>query len=357
MMIVRAAIILLMATGAHAQAVPSASAAPASAPPQSSTTQPALAPGGVEVFNGPIGKRMEAAAYPLGERKEGRDGWVNLNFMIDPRGKPYEIVVTDSTGNKRFEEAAIQAAQGWEFEPATLAGVPIDSSYTVHVKFLLTGAAAASPQFASAYKDFHRALKTLDKSKVDAALAQLKVKNLYEDAYYNLARYERALHWGTEAQQLEAVQQALAGERDADYLPQKLFVAGLETLLNLQIKRNDFGGALITWDNLKEQADAPAIARWEHAVARLNELRHDRTPYTVAGDFGAYSSWYLRLFRKSFHISVTNGSVAEIKLRCDKRYVFFKYDPETHYTIADKYGDCSMELIGDPGTRFQLVQS
>jgi TonB family protein len=334
--VARATVLLLLTTLAHAQTPPTES---------------------IEVFNGPKTKVMEPPAYPFSERAMGRDGWVNLNFMIDPRGKPYEIMVTDSTGNKVLEKAAIKAAEDWEFEPATLAGVPIDASYTAKVQFILSGEAGANNEFVSAFKAFQRAAKAADKEKADAALAKMKVKNLYEDAYYNLALYEHARRWGTEAQQLAAIQRAIAEERNANYLPKAAFAVGLETLLNLQIRRRDFAGALDTWNKLQPQADAATLARWEAPIAKIKALRNDTTPYAIAGDFGDSTSWYFRLFRRTFHVAVTSGRVAEIKLRCDKRYVFFKHDPEMQYTVADKYGRCNMELIGDPGTKFDLVQS
>lgn len=259
MIIARAAALLLLTTLAQAQTPPTVSPEP----------EPVPATRSIEVFNGPRQKLLEPPPYPQGERAMGRDGWVNLNFMIDPHGKPYEIMVIDSTGNKGLEKAAIKAAEDWEFEPATLAGAPIDSSYTVKVQFVLSGEAGANNDFVSAYKAFQRAAKASD----------------------------------------------------------------------------------------KEKADAPTLARWETPIAKIKALRDDKSPYAVAGDFGDSTSWYLHLFRRTFQIAVESGRVAEIKLRCDTSFVFFKHDPEIQYTVADKYGRCSMELIGDPGTKFNLVQS
>jgi len=40
---------------------------------------------------------------------DGREGWVVLNMMIDPQGKPYEAMVVDSSGNPAFEKAALRS--------------------------------------------------------------------------------------------------------------------------------------------------------------------------------------------------------------------------------------------------------
>ncbi|MBB6093859.1 TonB family protein [Povalibacter uvarum] len=330
------------------------------------TTPPALAPEPsakadasvpVEVFKAPLRKRVDAPAYPLGERKQGRDGWVNLNFMIDPQGKPYEIMVTDSTGNKALEQAAVEAARDWEFEPATLDGVPIDAGQNMKVNFVLTGESGANSAFVSAYKKFVAATKANDRAKADAALARMRVQNLYEDAFFNLAQFEYARQWGTKPQQLAAIKRAIAEERNADYLPKSAFLAGLEILLGLQIDTNDFAGAMNTYDKLRNLAEPQTLAKYENLIGQITNLRSESSPYAVTGDFGDSTSWYFLLFRKRFQINLASGRIAEIKLRCDKRYVFFKYDPEVMYTIADKYGSCSMELVGEPGTQFKLIQS
>jgi hypothetical protein len=53
---------------------------------------------------------------------------------------------------------------------------------------------------------------------------------------------------------------------------------------------------------------------------------------------------------------VTSGAVSEIKLRCEKQYLFFKYQPGVQYSIGSKKDQCSIEVVGDPGTKFDLVQ-
>jgi hypothetical protein len=49
--------------------------------------------------------------------------------------------------------------------------------------------------------------------------------------------------------------------------------------------------------------------------------------------------------------------VSEIKLRCEKQYVFFRYQPAVEYSVANRAGRCSMEVVGEPGTAFELIQS
>src|SRR5262245_28206125 len=105
----------------------------------------------VEVFTGPKMIRTPIPTYPETEVRDGNEGWVRVNMMIDPQGKPYEINVIDSTGNRTFERLALKSVEHWTFEPAKRAGVAIDGSFDVKVLFYLhEQAKGASSHFVSA---------------------------------------------------------------------------------------------------------------------------------------------------------------------------------------------------------------
>jgi len=57
-----------------------------------------------------------------------------------------------------------------------------------------------------------------------------------------------------------------------------------------------------------------------------------------------------------FSIVVASGAVKEIKLRCQKQYLFFRYQPGLEYSIGSKSDHCGIEVVGDPGTTFRLIQ-
>lgn len=314
-------------------------------------------PVALEVFQAPQKKKLGPPTYPSMERMNYRDGWVNLNFMIDREGKPYEIMVTDSTGNKALEQAAIDGAAKWSFEPATLNGEPVDAGYTVKVSFVLQETNGANREFVKHYKEFMALAQAGDRAGAEVSLQKLRVQNLYEDAYFGLAQYQFARQWGTKAGQLAGVKRAVALESTSRFLPKQTFIGALELMLNLQIGEHDFSGALQTWEKLSKNADQDMLARWQKSIAEVEALRTDARSYDVEGAFGDTTSWYFQLYRNRFRIVVNAGHIAEIKLRCDKRYVFFKYQPELQYTISDKAGACNMELIGEPGTTFRLIQA
>jgi TonB family protein len=289
----------------------------------------------------------------------GSEGWVIVNLMVDPAGKPYEVTVAESNGNPVFEQAALVKVERSRFEPATLNGTPIHAGTTLKLEFrnLNPGWSSMSPAFAKRSKKVLEAIEAGDRALADSRLAQLRAYNLYEDAYEGVARYAYNRRWGTEAQQLGALRRAIAGERDALYLTRDAYDTALQSVLTLEIRAQDFASALRTWETLSPRLDAATRQKWRKSIDEIQSLRDNDTAYTVAGDFADRSSWQHELLKRRLRIDVDSGSIAEVKLRCDQQYVFFHFDPTLQYTISGSNKHCSMELVGQPGTKFRLTQS
>ena len=323
--------------------------------PPAQPTREAVA---VEVFKGPKAIDVRPPAYPRSEAHEGKEGWVEVNFMIDPHGKPYEVTVVDSTGNREFEKVSVRAVEGWTFEPARQGDTPISVGHSYKLTFALRDAAgAASVEFVRQYKKVTKAIDAGDKAAADELLPTLVVQNLYEDAFANLAHYYYYRHWGTHVEQLEALRHAIAWESAPRYLDRKNYVAAVQTVLGLEVQAKDFGSALKTWELLQKYAPAKTLKLLQTPMQQVAALRDEHSPYSVPGKIDDRGSWTYLLFRNRFQLAVSGGHVSEIKLRCEKQYVLFRFEDGVQYTIDDKHGACDMEVLGEPGTEFQLVQS
>lgn len=312
----------------------------------------------LEVYKAPRLKKSVPARYPDSESLRG-EGWVVLNLMVDPQGKPMEVTVVESTGVRAFEKEAVRSVNSWIFEPAALGDKPISAGTNVKVTFIQREPArGASREFIVAYRRVLDAINQGDRAQAEAQIENLKARNLYEDAFRNFARYHHFVKWGTDEQRYYALRGALAGENHARYLPKDLFNQILEETFVLEVKLQDFAGALHTWDTMQKiKVSKETLARLQPVVDRVKSFQQTSPPYSVGGTIGDGSSWFITLFKKRFEIEAVNGRLAEIKLRCDKDYVLFRYEPEMRYTVADRLNECQMEVIGDPGTTFKLIQS
>jgi len=334
-------------------------AASAQEPDAPGLAHPTSTPVEVEVFKGPqMRGKAVGLRYPDSESSRGHEGWVRLDMMIDSQGKPYEVVVAESTGNEAFEYVAVRAAQNWKFDPATRDGTAIHGSFSLKVGFYMRDPAkGAAPKFVGAYRDLMKAIEAGDQARADGQLAKLEARNLYEDAYKNLASYHYHRKWGTQEQQLAALRGAIAGESVPRYLPSDTFAGVLASLLGLEVRMQDYGSALKTWERLQPIAPRESLPAWQKTIDQIQALRSGDGTVRLAGAINRGTSWNGQLFKNRFEIALSSGQVSEIKLRCEKQYLFFPYEPGVRYTVETRGGSCSIELVGDPGTKFELVQS
>jgi TonB family protein len=295
--------------------------------------------------------------YPRSEKRAGREGWVNVNFMVDPKGKPYEFTVIDSLGGVVFEKAAVESMANLRFEPASINGMPVDSAMTLKLSFSLQNAPRHA--YLKTYDTFAQAVTKGDKSAADSVMRELQPRNLQEDVYYGFAQYLYAQAWGGEAQQLAGLRRALAYEHEQKLfrLPKAMSILALREMMRLQITEQDYAGALTTWDALKKtDIDEKVRAETQVVIDKIERFRVDDRSFSVNGRIDD-RSWIFDLFKRRFRFKVTEGRIVEIKLRCERDYVFFRFDPEIEYKVTDKAGKCSIEAIGDTGTKFAFIQS
>ncbi len=297
--------------------------------------------------------------------KSGRGGWVTLDFMVDTQGKPFEISVSRSTGFEALDALAMKAIAASTFEPASVNGNPIESAFTFkYVVWEGPEESVIGGPFISRYDALKRALKKNDRAAADAALKKMVITNLSEDAMFGMATYLYAQKWGDQSQQLEGLQRALAHEGNTlsnsggriHDLPRFFVDQALQLSMDLQIKLHLYAEALQTYRRLQGAGlDSATLAQFKTAAAQLEKIRTDNSWYSVAADM-PQGTWSLNLFKRHFRAEVAAGSISQVKLRCERRYVAFAFDPNLQYDLAPNSGNCAIEMLGAPGTRFKLIQ-
>lgn len=108
-----------------AVAVPPAALTATSAPvPSMSATAPVL-------------QRRVEPYYPQEARRSRREGWVEVEFTVQPDGHVDAVKVLQSSPGSVFDLAAITAVQRWVFAPATRNGRPVAVSLRQRLDFHL----------------------------------------------------------------------------------------------------------------------------------------------------------------------------------------------------------------------------
>jgi protein TonB len=73
--------------------------------------------------------------YPDFARRARIQGTVVLMMIVNERGVPMQVRALD--GHPALQEAALQAARQWRFEPARLDGLPVAASFRLTLNFRL----------------------------------------------------------------------------------------------------------------------------------------------------------------------------------------------------------------------------
>lgn len=306
-------------------------------------------------FTPPDAISYGAPEYPPSERFHGREGWVYLNYMIDAQGRPFEPAVVESSGNEAFEKAAMEVVKRWVYKPTTVDNRPSVAMDATKFIFKMNPSDGAGYSFVKRYKALMKAIKADDRAAADAQLAILDVRNLYEDAFVGLGSYQYHKKWGTEEQQLSALKRALARENAVKYLSKVNFVFVLSEMIPLQIKAQDLMGALRSWEMLKK-VSADEAAKWQSEIDKIRALRRGGQAHRMPGQL-VRSSWQVELLTRRFEVAVSSGRVSDLKVRCERHFVAVPYQPGQQYDIDSQVGSCWLEVIGEPETSLELIQS
>lgn len=75
--------------------------------------------------------------YPNESRRRHEEGVVLISAAIDSSGRVKSLDISKSSGFSLLDESAISAVRNWKFKPARFAGIAIDSSVEIPVRFSL----------------------------------------------------------------------------------------------------------------------------------------------------------------------------------------------------------------------------
>jgi periplasmic protein TonB len=76
-------------------------------------------------------------AYPLLARRRHQEGLVLLTAKVTAQGRAAEVMIKTSSGFPLLDEAALQAVRDWQFKPARIGSIAVESEIEVPVRFEL----------------------------------------------------------------------------------------------------------------------------------------------------------------------------------------------------------------------------
>jgi len=74
--------------------------------------------------------------YPIEALRRALDGRVTLRVTVSPTGNVSDLSVAQGSGYRAFDEAALDAVEDWQFEPARRFGRPVASTVLLPIRFM-----------------------------------------------------------------------------------------------------------------------------------------------------------------------------------------------------------------------------
>lgn len=308
-----------------------------------------------------------APNYPRSELAHGRQGWVQLSYVVTADGEIVDPVVENSSGSGAFEREALRTVNTWSYEPATWDGKPVQQCHTrVMITFALEGAGTAVT------KKFYRRYKKIDKKIDDGELA--KAQEMIDDTVQdlNLTLSETAWLWAVRARlaglvgdkdaQLAAVRKAT--QNNGRWVDEKLYPNLLLVRTALEIEDGNLSEALETHDKLlKTETEHPQLQRLEPYVSKIRELVASEKALSIPARIGeeedcvdCATNWHYHPLRRKFSLVDVSGSLRNIEFRCPWQRVVDEAREGTTWEMPDDWGDCSIIVFGEPGTTFNLLE-
>ena len=322
--------------------------------------------------------------YPSGPLAQGKEGWVELSFVISETGDVLEPMIEQSSGGEPFERAALRAVEQWKYLPAMENGVPVERATKTIIRFQLESGGGgqargeyverASAAFVKNYQQLVRLVDGQDFAGAAALLATMEAEerlNRYETAFLWWAKYVYLSRASSSdlVQMRRALERAVGGEEDM-YLSMDQFVAAAERLVVLHAQAADIAAAMAMFERLRDKVaefaeDRAAeglravpgypqsVAALQPAYEAMQELVESDRLMAMNGSVGEFDYWVHDLLRRSFSFAAINGRVDALDIRCERgRRRYDAVPVDTVWRVPEEWGTCGIYLKGEPGTTF-----
>ena len=319
-------------------------------------------------FEPPTPKRRPYARYPKLAKLANLSGFVEVSFMVDPRGNTYEAVVTRSS-DSIFEASALRAVRLYKYGAAQIGGTAVDGRATSILHFMTF--------------DQDHGVRYRERKDLNELLAEIQQAGDPKDAlrkkmiaglerrsltacgraftYYAMQQY--AQKFGDLKLETEALQNLLAYTHfGAINLNDKrlsiCFDAAMERLLFERLIRLYFDQDMSAYAYRKTlDLDADFRLEGEKVLSNISSQWTEQVAsrkHTFQLSERGYE--LIELMSQTAKVISHDDSPIEIKLRCDAGFKELSFEKVGEIELPDDYGQCQVEIRGSAGTLVELIE-
>ena len=89
---------------------------------------------------------------------------------------------------------------------------------------------------------------------------------------------------------------------------------------------------------------------------KVLEIKQDRVPFTKSAKLDEAGRWNYALLWNEFFIELEKPIAKDLRVRCERESVTFKYEPDRQYSLPYYSRDCILFVEGTPNTSISLHQ-
>ena len=303
--------------------------------------------------------------YPNEAARNGKEGWVDISFVIGVDGKPRDLLVEDSIGSKPFERSAVAALKLWRYKPAELRGEPVQQCHNrVRLIFNLNEKNGASRSFTKRYRKGIKQAQADDLAALKSTIESLDASTLYESIYVAYLSAVAAEMEGDTSTQLRNLRRVISYSRFGENDSAEIRGTALRRVFIILANRGAYASALQVHDEIMEsdlpsgvkdssQKMAEEIQRRVDSDARLK--RSITLESTRASETGLSMEEHW-LSRRVVGLDEIEGQLDHVDLRCDFHRAVAEAKSGTGLRLPEEWGDCRIYVFGEPGAKFKIVE-
>ncbi|MBQ4876619.1 energy transducer TonB [Pseudoalteromonas luteoviolacea] len=302
-----------------------------------------------------------AAIYPRLAAERGREGWVQLSYVVNEQGEVESAVIEKSSGEASFERSALKAVKQWQFKPALQNNKPIKQCKNqVQLMYHLPEPyRGVSRSFLTRYK---KIVKRIDKNELESVpelfqeIEERKLKNFTEDSYYWVAKARYFAKKDERENELRAIVRII--QLDQGYIPDDMYIAYLTRAIVLNMEQSKLKYALSTFDRLSKISGAEAsVEMLAPYIDKVHALIEDDSKTIWVNGKITKSLWSHQLVRNAFSISDIQGNLDTLEVRCDNQFSSYEVKTGLQWNIPKSWQGCQVYVYGEQGASFNLVET
>lgn len=283
--------------------------------------------------------------YPNEAVRQGRESWVVINYVIDETGRVIDPVVEDHSGHEVFVEASKRAVLRRRYLPATKNGkARVQANKIFRVDYTFLNETGASREFVVIAKDIlnsSQSGETFD-FKGKLALLEGKVRNLYEDAWYQWLLAQYYIDQKQSANAAKALKRALF--MGSTYLDGQLY----------DIARQQYG--FHSKEAIKKRDGFTVITHeYPDTMSSLERRSLPQLSKIIEAEISDSGSWFSKLEGTTFTVEPVSGKLGKVDYRCYTKRMLLDLPMKEPIKIERLPTPCKVFVLGEPGAALKLI--